>query len=154
MNETTNIAQTTHYRVHARLRRGDCSGAREAWAQGAGPVGGRRQSLVVRDHDHRRTPLAVETSQEVVQSVPGAIDAVATVDELEHIQTLIPEEWLPAAVGSAEQCASRVLDQLAAGADGVILHGSAPAELELVVRAYAAVRPEGRFEGRHANPAR
>ena len=36
----------------------------------------------------------------------------------------------------------------------MILHGSAPAELEPVVQAYAKVRPEGRFEGREANPAR
>ena len=51
-------------------------------------------------------------------------------------------------------CAARVVDQLDAGADGVILHGSAPAELEPVVDAYRQVRPAGRFEGRTANPAR
>ena len=73
---------------------------------------------------------------------------------LEHIQALIPDEWLPAAVGAASHCADRVLDQLAAGADGVILHGSAPAELEPVVQAYAAVRPDGAFAGREANPGR
>ena len=89
-----------------------------------------------------------------MQSVPGAIDAVGTIEQLEHIQTLIPEEWLPAAVGAADTCAQRVLDQLAAGADGVILHGSSPAELDPVVQAYAQVRPPGRFEGRQANPAR
>src|SRR5688572_26643370 len=99
-------------------------------------------------------PLEAFRADEVVQSVRGAIDAVGTVEQLEHIQTLIPEEWLPAAVGSAEHCAARVLDQLAAGADGVILHGSAPAELEPVVRAYAEVRPTDRFSGRAANPAR
>jgi alkanesulfonate monooxygenase SsuD/methylene tetrahydromethanopterin reductase-like flavin-dependent oxidoreductase (luciferase family) len=88
-----------------------------------------------------------------VQSVPGAIDAVAGLDQLEHIRTLIPEGWLPAAVGSADRCAARVVDQLAAGADGVVLHGSTPAELEPVVRAYSVVRPAGRFEGRVANPA-
>lgn len=99
-------------------------------------------------------PLERFRADEVVRSVPGAIDAVGTIEQLEHIGTLIPEEWLPAAVGSAEHCAARVLDQLAAGADGVILHGSAPAELEPVVRAYAQVRPAGRFEGRHPNPAR
>jgi len=90
----------------------------------------------------------------VVQSVQGAIDAKATVEQLEHIAGLIPEEWLPAAVGAADHCAARVLDQIAAGADGVILHGSAPAELEPVVDAYRAVRPVGRFDGPSANPGR
>ena len=99
-------------------------------------------------------PLEAFRADAVVQSVPGAIDAVGTIEQLEHIQTLIPEAWLPAAVGSADTCAQRVLDQFAAGADGVILHGSSPAELAPVVAAYAQVRPEGRFEGRDANPAR
>jgi alkanesulfonate monooxygenase SsuD/methylene tetrahydromethanopterin reductase-like flavin-dependent oxidoreductase (luciferase family) len=99
-------------------------------------------------------PLERFRADPVVQSVPGAIDAVGTIEQLEHIRTLIPEEWLPAAVGSAEQCAARVLDQLSAGADGVILHGSAPAELEPVVQVYAKVRPPDRFTGRAANPAR
>ena len=100
------------------------------------------------------SPLERFRADPVVQSVPGAIDAVATTDQLEHIATLIPDEWLPAAVGSAERGAARVVDQVAAGADGVILHGSAPLELEPVVDAYRAVRPAGRFEGRVANPAR
>src|SRR5690606_19856271 len=99
-------------------------------------------------------PLERFRADEVVRSVPGAIDAVATIDQLGHLTTLIPDEWLPAAVGTAEHCASRVLDQLAAGADGVILHGSSPAELEPVVDAYRAVRPPGRFDGRSPNPGR
>lgn len=99
-------------------------------------------------------PLERFRADEVVRSVSGAIDAVGTPEQLEHIAGLLPEEWLPAAVGSAAHCASRVLDQLAAGADGVILHGSSPAELGPVVDAYRAVRPAGRFDRRSANPAR
>jgi 5,10-methylenetetrahydromethanopterin reductase len=99
-------------------------------------------------------PLERFRADEVVRSIAGAIDAVGTREQLEHIAGLLPESWFPAAVGSAEQCAARVLDQLAAGADGVILHGSAPAELAPVVDAYRTVRPAGRFEGRSANPAR
>ena len=98
-------------------------------------------------------PLERFRADEVVGSVRGAIDAVGTLEQLEHIRGLIPEAWLPAAVGSASQCAARVLDQLAAGADGVILHGSAPAELAPVVEAYREVRPDG-FAGRSANPGR
>ena len=99
-------------------------------------------------------PLERFRADEVVGSVAGAIDAVATLEQLEHISTLIPEDWLPAAVGSADACAARVLDQLAAGADGVILHGAAPTELEPVVNAYRKVRPPDRFGGRTANPGR
>jgi 5,10-methylenetetrahydromethanopterin reductase len=101
-----------------------------------------------------RAPLDRFRADEVVASIAGAIDAKATLDQLEHISGLIPAEWLPAAVGSADECAARVLDQFAAGADGVILHGSGPSELEPVVAAYRAVRPTGRFEGRAANPGR
>lgn len=99
-------------------------------------------------------PLERFRADPVVQSVAGAIDAVATLDQLEHISSLLPEEWLPAAVGSARVCTARILDQLAAGADGVILHGSSPAQLEPVVDAYRQARPSARFEGRSANPAR
>ena len=54
---------------------------------------------------------------------------------LEHVATLIPPEWLaPAATGTPEQCAAAVDGQFALGADGVILHGAAPAELEPVVK--------------------
>jgi 5,10-methylenetetrahydromethanopterin reductase len=99
-------------------------------------------------------PLEAFRADPVVQSVRGALDAVGTREQLEHVRGLIPEAWLPAAVGSADVCAARVLDQLDAGADGVILHASTPAELEPVVDAYRAVRPPGRFDDREANPAR
>ncbi len=39
----------------------------------------------------------------------GALDATATTDELEHVATLIPDEWLaPSATGSPQQCAAQV----------------------------------------------
>ncbi|MCB0999088.1 MAG: TIGR03857 family LLM class F420-dependent oxidoreductase [Acidimicrobiales bacterium] len=69
----------------------------------------------------------------------GALDGKATTAELEHVATLIPDEWLaPAATGSPEQCADAVRHQLDLGADAVILHGAAPAELAPVVDAYRA----------------
>jgi probable F420-dependent oxidoreductase len=76
-------------------------------------------------------------ADEVVASMPGAIDAKASTDQLEHIATLLPDEWLePAAVGSAEQCADRVARQVDLGADAVILHGATPTELAPIVDAY------------------
>ncbi|HZN15954.1 MAG TPA: TIGR03857 family LLM class F420-dependent oxidoreductase [Acidimicrobiales bacterium] len=93
-------------------------------------------------------------ADEVVRSVPGAIDAVATLDQLEHIAGLIPGEWLPAAVGTADECAARVVDQFRAGADGAILHGATPAQLAPVLAAYRPLRDAARFSGRVANPGR
>jgi hypothetical protein len=75
----------------------------------------------------------------VVQRVGGAIDVVATTDELEHIATLLPDEWLsPSATGDAAACAAAVRRQLQLGADAVIMHGVSPSELRPVVDAYSA----------------
>jgi 5,10-methylenetetrahydromethanopterin reductase len=93
-------------------------------------------------------------ADEMVRSIPGSIDAIATLEQLAHIESLIPADWLPAAVGSPSECAPRVVDQFAAGADGVILHGATPAQLAPVVEAYRPIRPAGRFDGRVANPGR
>lgn len=69
----------------------------------------------------------------------GALDGKATTDELEHVATLIPDEWLaPAATGTAEHCAAAVAHQLELGADAVILHGAAPREIAPIVDAYRA----------------
>jgi probable F420-dependent oxidoreductase len=73
----------------------------------------------------------------VVAGFPGALDDKASTEVLEHVATLIPDEWLaPAATGSVEQCVAKVQGQLDLGADGVILHGAAPADLEPIVVAY------------------
>src|SRR5687768_13945728 len=91
----------------------------------------------------------------VVQSMRGAIDAVATEAELEAIAELIPGEWLAAsAVGPPDHCARRIEDQLSAGADGVILHASTPDQLAPAVAAYRDTRPADRFPGRATNPGR
>jgi probable F420-dependent oxidoreductase len=74
----------------------------------------------------------------VVSGFLGGIDSHATTDQLEHIATLIPDEWLAAsATGSPQQCVAAIRDQLAMGCDGVILHGATPTELEPIVAAYA-----------------
>lgn len=82
--------------------------------------------------------LARFRQDEFVRGFGGALDAKATTAELEHVATLIPDEWLaPSARGSSAQCAAAVRGQLALGCDGVILHGASPTELEPIVRAYA-----------------
>jgi len=89
----------------------------------------------------------------VVRSISGAIDAIATAEQLEHISALLPQEWLlAAATGTAEECAQRVLAQFDLGADGVILHGATPTELAPVVNAYRKIRPANRFSDQLANP--
>jgi len=88
----------------------------------------------------------------VVREMPGGIDSVATLDQLREIRDLIPEEWLPAAVGNPEQCAQRYLDQFAAGAHGIVIHASTPDEVAPVLAAYERVRPAERFAGRTGYP--
>ena len=88
-------------------------------------------------------------------SFPGALDAKADTATLEHVATLLPDEWLePAATGTPQRCAERVLRQLDLGCDGVIMHGATPAELEPVVAAYRRLRPPERFDRLEANPGR
>ena len=101
-------------------------------------------------------PAVVERfrADPVVGSMLGAIDQLATLEQLEHIATLIPEEWLPCAIGTAEECAATVRRQLELGCDGVIMHASTPAQLEPVVVAYRRVRDAERFADREANPGR
>jgi alkanesulfonate monooxygenase SsuD/methylene tetrahydromethanopterin reductase-like flavin-dependent oxidoreductase (luciferase family) len=103
--------------------------------------------LLVRVNQWDPDVLARFRADDVVASVPGAIDAIATTEQLEHIATLFPAEWMTAAaVGPPAVCVQRVLDQFAAGADSVILHGATPAELAPIVEAYRAVRPAHRAE--------
>ncbi|MGQ4618659.1 TIGR03857 family LLM class F420-dependent oxidoreductase [Nocardia sp. R7R-8] len=70
------------------------------------------------------------------------IDSPSTsVQQLEHIATLLPDEWLaPAATGTPQQCAATIRRQLDLGADGVILHGVSPHDLIPILPAYRAVR--------------
>jgi probable F420-dependent oxidoreductase len=93
-------------------------------------------------------------TDETVSGFRGALDTLATTEQLEHVATLIPDEWLaPAATGSPERCVEKIRGQLDLGCDGVILHGASPAELEPILQAYRKVRPAGCFDGLAANPA-
>ena len=111
--------------------------------------------LMVRTNDWDPAVLARFRADSFVAGFRGALDNTATTSELEHVATLIPDEWLAsAAVGSPAQCAEQVLRQMELGADSVIIHGAAPAELAPMVTAYRALRPAGRFDHLHANPGR
>jgi len=90
----------------------------------------------------------------LVAGFRGALDTTATREDLEHVATLIPDEWLAsAATGSAQRCVEKIQGQFALGCDGVILHGASPEELEPIVAAYRKARPAGRFDALPANPA-
>ena len=87
-------------------------------------------------------PLARFRADPFVAGFQGAIDQKATTAELEHVATLIPESWLaPAATGRRSAASRSSSGQFDLGADGVILHGAAPAELEPIVDAWAAAHP-------------
>jgi probable F420-dependent oxidoreductase len=95
--------------------------------------------LMVRTNGWDPAVLERFRADPVVAGVGGAIDAVATTEQLEHIATLLPGEWLaPSATGTPERCADAVRGQLALGCDRVILHGATPAELAPIVDAYRA----------------
>ena len=105
---------------------------------------------------NRWDPAVLERfrADEFVAKFRGALDTKATVEELEHVATLIPDDWLaPAATGSAEQCVQKIRGQFDLGADGVILHGATPDELAPILEAYRATRPADRFDHLAANPA-
>jgi probable F420-dependent oxidoreductase len=75
----------------------------------------------------------------MVAGFVGALDGRASTAELEHVATLIPEEWLaPAASGSPARCVEAVKNQFALGAYGVILHGASPTDLAPIVKEYGA----------------
>jgi 5,10-methylenetetrahydromethanopterin reductase len=111
--------------------------------------------LLVRTNGWDPAALARFRADEVVSGFKGAFDATADTATLEHIAGILPAEWFePAATGSPERCAERVLRQFDLGVDGVIMHGATPDELAPVIRAYRGIRPAGRFDGLLPNPGR
>ncbi|HAP75827.1 MAG TPA: TIGR03857 family LLM class F420-dependent oxidoreductase [Acidimicrobiaceae bacterium] len=109
--------------------------------------------LMVRTNNWDPAVLERFRADSFVAGFRGALDQKATTSELEHVATLIPDEWLaPAGYGTPEQCAQAVLHQMDLGADSVILHGVSPTELAPVVEAYRRLRPVGRFDHLPANP--
>ena len=108
--------------------------------------------MLVTINDWDMSVLEKFRANKVVASMLGGIDSVATLEQLQEIQTLIPPTWYPAAVGDTDSCAQRWLDQFKAGADGVIIHASTPQEFEPVLKAYEKIREAERFTGRTNRP--
>lgn len=103
--------------------------------------------LLVRTNGWDPAVLERFRNDEVVRSVAG-LDMSATTEQLEHVATLIPDEWLaPSATGSAEQCVAAVRHQFDLGCDGVILHGATPTELRPIVEAYRHAGSAHGWEG-------
>lgn len=109
--------------------------------------------LLVRTNDWDPAVLERFRRDPFVNGFDGALDHSATTAELEHVATLIPDEWLAsAATGTPAQCVKAIQGQFELGCDGVILHGASPSELELIVAEYRRTRPVGVFDHLTANP--
>ena len=110
--------------------------------------------LMVRTNQWDPKDLQRFREHPVVANFKGAIDQVATTEQLEQIAEVIPAHWLAAAAtGSPEQCVKKINEQFALGCDGVILHGASPNDLAPIVEAYAKQRDPKRFAHLPANPA-
>ncbi len=93
--------------------------------------------LLVDTNQWDRAVLEKFRADELVSTFQGGIDVKATTEELQHVATLIPEEWLSySATGSPDQCVAAIRHQIDLGCDGVILHGATPSELAPIVEAY------------------
>jgi len=93
-------------------------------------------ALLVRTNGWDPAVLDRILADPIVASVRG-LDIVGTTEQLEHVATLIPDEWLAAAAtGSPERCVAAVRHQLELGCDGVILHGATPSELSPIIDEY------------------
>ena len=98
-------------------------------------------ALLVRTNGWDPATLERILADPIVSSVRG-LDVVGTPEQLEHVATLIPDQWLaPSATGSPEQCVEAVRRQFDLGCDGVILHGATPEELAPVLAAYRKAVP-------------
>lgn len=93
--------------------------------------------LLVRTNGWDHLVLERFRSDAMVASFAGGFDMTATTAELEHVATLIPDEWLePMASGSPAQCVDAIQHQFELGCDAVIMHGATPAELAPVLEEY------------------
>jgi 5,10-methylenetetrahydromethanopterin reductase len=98
--------------------------------------------ILVKANEWDPSVLEQFRSDPFVKEFKGAFDARATIEDLEYLSSLVPDEWMAsAATGTARQCTESILRQFDLGADSVILHGATPVELEPILAAYRAERP-------------
>jgi probable F420-dependent oxidoreductase len=92
--------------------------------------------LLVRTNSWDLAVLERFRADPIVQTIRG-IDMTATTGQLEHIATLVPDEWLAAAaLGSPAECVAAIRNQFDLGCDAVIMHGATPEELQPIVAEY------------------
>ena len=109
--------------------------------------------LMVKTNDWDPMILKRFREDDFVKNFRGAIDNLATTEQLEHVGSLIPEDWLSsAATGSPESCVGSIKEQFGMGCDGVILHGASPEQLTPIVKAYRDQRIAGEFAHMTNNP--
>lgn len=109
--------------------------------------------LMVKTNDWDPVILNRFREDEFVKNFRGAIDNLASTAELEHVSTLIPEDWLAsAATGSVDSCVKSINEQFDMGCDGVILHGASPSQIAPIVEGYRAQRSSSRFVRMTNNP--
>ncbi|MFN3238452.1 MAG: TIGR03857 family LLM class F420-dependent oxidoreductase [Pseudomonadales bacterium] len=109
--------------------------------------------LMVKTNDWDPAALQRFREDKFVQNFRGALDELATTEELEHVASLIPEHWLEvAATGSPDNCVKAVNHQFDLGCDGVILHGASPEQIAPIVNHYAKSRDAKRHAHMAPNP--
>lgn len=97
--------------------------------------------MLVALNDWNPEVLTTFRADPMVSSLLGGFDSVATLEQLEAAEKLIPPEWLSAAaIGTPEECAQRLVDELNGGADEVCIHASTPEEFAPVIDAYRSLK--------------
>ena len=77
-------------------------------------------------------------------------------DDLRRMRDHWPQEWINAssAIGSPSACAQAIKDRFDAGADGVVLHASAPKHLQSLLQKWKEIRPSEKFRNLSEIPGR
>jgi probable F420-dependent oxidoreductase len=87
----------------------------------------------------------IDAGTQVAGGTLGDEHTSRDLDALREMYAAYPEEWIHQgnAVGDREHCARQTLARFEAGADGVLLHGSAPQDLAPLLEAWPRHRPGG-----------